>query len=76
MYSEHHRNREDTVEDNKINQNRLRLAAARQGYRLSKSRRRDPRALDFGLYWLTDQSGRVVISGDIGAVARKLGDQA
>jgi hypothetical protein len=32
----------------KVHENRLRRAARRQGYSLHKSRRRDPRALDFG----------------------------
>jgi hypothetical protein len=32
---------------------RLRRMAERQGLQLRKSRRRDPRALDFGDYWLT-----------------------
>jgi hypothetical protein len=33
---------------------KLRRMAARQGLALVKSRRRDPRALDFGTYWLVD----------------------
>jgi hypothetical protein len=36
----------------KIRENRLRRAAGRQGLRLVKSPRRDPRALDFGRYQL------------------------
>jgi hypothetical protein len=36
----------------KIRENRLRRAAARQGLELSRTRRRDPRALDFGSYSL------------------------
>jgi hypothetical protein len=35
-----------------IRENRLRRMAARRGLRLQKSCRRDPRALDYGLYWL------------------------
>jgi hypothetical protein len=31
---------------------RIRRAAARQGFRLERSRRRDPRALDYGTYTL------------------------
>lgn len=38
----------------KVRENRLRRAAERQGLALVKSRRRDPRAVDFGLYWLTN----------------------
>ena len=36
----------------KIRENRLRRAAQRQGLVLVKSRRRDPRATDYGRYWL------------------------
>lgn len=36
----------------KARENRLRRAAARQGLTLTKSRRRDPRALDYGKYSL------------------------
>ena len=39
---------------NKARENRLRRMADRQGYRLVKSRSRDPRARDFGLYGLVD----------------------
>lgn len=44
-----------------MRENKLRRAADRQGLRLSKSRSRDPRAVDFGLYALIDaQSGGTV----------------
>lgn len=44
----------------KVYENRIRRAAARQGLRLVKSRRRDPRAYDYQKYWLFDsQSGNV-----------------
>jgi hypothetical protein len=36
----------------KVRENRARRAASRQGLALTKSRRRDPRAIDHGLYWL------------------------
>jgi hypothetical protein len=36
----------------KVRENRARRAAARQGLVLTKSRRRDPRALDYGVYWV------------------------
>ena len=36
----------------KVRENKLRRKAVRQGYRLEKSRRRDPHATDFGLYAL------------------------
>jgi len=45
-------------------ENRLRRAAQRQGLRLSRSRRRDPRALDFGIYTLLDGT-TVVASGTL-----------
>jgi hypothetical protein len=38
----------------KIRDNRLRRMAARQGMTLTRSRRRDPQARDYGMYWLTD----------------------
>jgi hypothetical protein len=40
------------VGEEKVRENRLRRMAKRQGYLLVKSRRRDPRAIDFGLYVL------------------------
>lgn len=50
-----------TVEGSeKVRENRLRAAAQRQGLRLSRSRRRDPRALDYGQYWLTNADQQVV----------------
>lgn len=44
----------------KVRENRLRRAAARQGLTLRRSRRRDQRALDYGAYWLTDAAGHLV----------------
>jgi hypothetical protein len=38
----------------KVRENRLRRIADRRGYRLVKSRSRDPHALDYGLYALID----------------------
>ena len=49
--------------DDKIHENLLRRAAARQGLVLRRSRRRDPRALDYGAMWLEDKAGNV-IAGD------------
>jgi hypothetical protein len=34
--------------EQKVRENRLRRVAERRGYRLTKSRRRDPEALDYG----------------------------
>lgn len=42
--------------DEKVRENRLRRMAERQGLMLVKSRRRDPRALDYGLYWLASDT--------------------
>ena len=47
--------KEGTVTEAKVKQNRIRRLAERQGLALQVSRRRDPRALDYGetwLYWL------------------------
>ena len=38
----------------KVRENRMRRMAQRQGWRLIKSKRRDPRAVDFGQFWLVD----------------------
>ena len=38
----------------KVRENRLRRMAERQGLALRKSRRRDPRALDYGVYYVAD----------------------
>lgn len=45
----------------KVFENRLRRVAFRQGYRLEKSRRRDERAITFGLYRLVDMFNREVV---------------
>ena len=66
------------MEDTKVNRNRLRRVAHRQGLNLSRSGSRDPRALDYGRYWLYDQEGAVVLGGTHGATldqaARYLGE--
>lgn len=74
---------EMTDEQVKVFENRCRRAAQRQGLYLAKSRRRDPRALDYGNYWLVEGSGAnwrgrlVVAGGDHGmsldAIADELG---
>ncbi|MGH7611643.1 MAG: hypothetical protein ACREN4_06460 [Candidatus Dormibacteria bacterium] len=51
----------------KVRENRLRRMAERQGLQLVKSRRRDPRALDYGLFWLTSRnSNRIVLGWEAG----------
>lgn len=53
------------AEQHKVRENRLRRMAARQGLRLSKSPRRDHRALDYGKYALLDaRTGKSVTTGD------------
>jgi hypothetical protein len=47
----------------KIRENRLRRAIERQGYRLTKSRRRDPRAYDFGRYMIIEPNRKFVVAG-------------
>jgi hypothetical protein len=46
----------------KVLENRLRLTAERYGYKLERSRRRDPRAPDYGLYALVDPRTRGTIN--------------
>lgn len=43
----------------KVRENRLRRMARRQGFTLRKSRTRDPRALDYGIYWLIGSANNV-----------------
>lgn len=50
--------------DSKVTENRLRRAAERQGLQLQKSRRRDPRAVDFGTYGLVDPATKTLVAGD------------
>jgi hypothetical protein len=54
-------------EAEKVRENRLRRAAARQGLRLEKSRRRDPRALGYGTYQLVNERTNQVTAGDLTA---------
>jgi hypothetical protein len=50
-----------SIKEDKVTENRLRRAADRQGLRLMKSRSRDPRAMDYGLYALiNDRIGGAV----------------
>lgn len=44
--------------EDKVRENRLRRAAARQGYKLVKSARRDPMALDYNRWWIEDVTDR------------------
>ena len=59
------RTSQPTIErDDKIRENRLRRAAQRQGLRLTKSRRRDYRAVDYETYGLITVDGGVLVAGD------------
>jgi hypothetical protein len=42
------------IQSEKVRENRVRLQADRQGFRLARSRRRDPAARDFGTYSLLE----------------------
>jgi hypothetical protein len=44
-------------QDTKVRENRMRRAAERRGYRLTKSRRKDPYALGYGLFRVETADG-------------------
>ena len=46
----------------KVQENRLRRKAARQGLKYRRSRRRDPRAVDYGRVWLADADTGAVVA--------------
>lgn len=46
----------------KVRENRLRRMAERQGLRYHASRRRDPRAIDYGRVWLTDAQTNALVA--------------
>jgi hypothetical protein len=50
------------IETEKVRENRLRRRLARRGYQLSKSRRRDTRAIDFGGYMILNDRN-VAVAG-------------
>lgn len=54
----------DTSE--KVRENRIRRMAKRQGLYLEKSRRRDPKAVDYGGYMLIDEKSDTVVLGSDG----------
>ena len=47
----------------KVQENRVRRALHRQGYSLVKCRARDPRAIGFGQYFITDRRTNSVVAG-------------
>lgn len=54
----------DPTPPEKVVENRLRRMATRQGLVLSKSRRRDVRAYDYGTYALIDPDTNSLVAGD------------
>lgn len=42
----------------KVRENKARRAAERRGWKLERSRKRDPHALGFGMYMLLDAAGK------------------
>jgi hypothetical protein len=55
-----------TTEAEKTRETRLRRMAKRQGLRLMKSRVRDPRALDYGRWYVVEPYTNAVVAGDPG----------
>ena len=51
------------TQSDKVRENLVRRMAKRQGLELKKSRRRDPRALDYGSYWLVDIELNAIVAG-------------
>jgi hypothetical protein len=49
----------------KVRELRLRRMAQRQGLRLHKSRRRDPRALDFDQWMIVDVFTNSIVAGEL-----------
>lgn len=46
--------------EEKVRENRMRRMADRQGLMLTRSCRRDPLAIDYGVYWLADRERHLV----------------
>jgi hypothetical protein len=51
----------------KVRENRLRRMAERQGLELRKSRRRDPRAKDYGRWYIVDAEREIEAADDVAA---------
>ena len=49
--------------DEKVKENRIRRKAQRLGFRVEKSRVRDPMAPDFGKYWILSEFTRNLLDG-------------
>lgn len=55
--------KQETEIEFKVRENRMRRVLKRMGYRLAKSRRRDPRSIDYGGYMIIDLEHNFVIAG-------------
>lgn len=63
----------ETAGAEKVRENRIRRAAARQGLAIHKSRARDPLALTYGRYWLQHgNTGRTLLGGENGTSLDKI----
>lgn len=58
--------------DDKARESRARRAARRRGLDLHKVRRRDPRAIDFGGFYLVDPWTNTIVAGEPGSRALTL----
>jgi hypothetical protein len=56
----------EVMDHEKVRENRLRRMAERQGYALVKSRRRDPRAIDYGCWMIINPYSNTVAAGTAG----------
>ena len=53
------------MSNEKVHENKLRRMAERQGLVLHKSRRRDPRSIDYGKYMIVDAFTNTVVAGEL-----------
>lgn len=60
----------------KVRENRLRRMAERQGLTFTRSRRRDPRAVDYGRITLTSGDTVLIETADLDELERWLDDPA
>jgi hypothetical protein len=54
-----------TGQSEKVRENRLRAMAKRQGLELHKSRRRDPRAMDYDGWMIVDPFTNSIVAGEL-----------
>jgi hypothetical protein len=65
MFRHQHQYKGATMADaDKVRENRARRAAARQGLKLVKSKRRDRRALDYAVWTIVNTQTNAVTAGD------------